>query len=229
MSDSIQNELPAPRPEFLVILGLVPPVTVHDVKQAYLDKVKTVHPDHGGDPKAFMRVHEAYKKATEYAEFKSGRMQWLSRWVEQYAEQQQLVERIREQGGEVTLEATEWAAQSIGDFATVLERIVAVSLSGRGIDDNFLIHLGTQRRSLAGLKRLALHGTTVTSVGLRELHHFDNLLHLDLSGTVVPLHAIEALLDDTGRLESLTIRDSGIGWWQRMSLRLRHRGVAIAP
>jgi hypothetical protein len=229
MSDTIENEIPLPRPEFLVVLGLVPPVTIHDVKQAYLEKVKTVHPDHGGDAQEFIRVHEAYKKATEYAEFKAGRMQWLSRWVEQYAEQQRLIEELRGKGGEVTLESTEWAAQSIGDFATVLERMVAIRLSGPAIDDELLIHLGGHRRSIAGLKRLELLNSKVTSVGLRELHNFDNLAHLDLSGTPITLQAVEALLEASPRLESLGLRDCGIPWRSRLGLRFRHRGVSISP
>ena len=87
-----------PALEFLAVLGLKPPVSVEDVKQAYIDKAKTAHPDRGGDAQAFMRLHEAFEQATEYARFKAGRMQWLSGWVEQYAEQQELVDEIKSLG-----------------------------------------------------------------------------------------------------------------------------------
>ncbi len=90
---------PSPRDEetleVLAVLGLKPPVSVEDVKQAYLEKAKTAHPDRGGDPQAFVRLHVAFEQATEYARFKAGRMQWLSGWVEQYAEQQALIDEIR--------------------------------------------------------------------------------------------------------------------------------------
>ena len=35
------------RPEFMAILGLLPPYSREDVKRAYLAKVRTAHPDHG--------------------------------------------------------------------------------------------------------------------------------------------------------------------------------------
>jgi hypothetical protein len=64
--------------EFLTVLGLAPPVTEEDVKQAYLDKAKSAHPDRGGDVENFKRLQDAFEQATEYARFKAGRMQWLS-------------------------------------------------------------------------------------------------------------------------------------------------------
>jgi hypothetical protein len=230
MTSPNHEESYGPRPEFLIILGLIPPVTVDDVKQAYLEKVKTVHPDHGGDSQQFIRVHDAFKRATEYAQFKAGRMQWLSRWVEQYAEQQDLVGQLRAQGGVVEVESTDWAEQSIGnDFATVLERVIGIQLSGPEVDDALLIHLGAQRRSMASLRKLALFGTRVTSVGLRELLNFDNLRQLDLTGTRVPTKTIESLLRDLDRLESIVLADTGITWWQRMKLRMARFGPAILP
>jgi len=41
------------RPEFMVRLGLAPPYTVEDVKAAYRDQTKRVHPDHGGSAQEF--------------------------------------------------------------------------------------------------------------------------------------------------------------------------------
>jgi hypothetical protein len=215
--------------EFLGVLGLGLPVTVDDVKQAYLEKAKSAHPDHGGDTRQFVRLQEAFEKATEYAKFKAGRMQWLSRWVEQYAEQQQIVDKIRALGGDVNVESVDWLAQSIGaDFATVQERVVAIHLEGAGVDDGILLQMGIERRILAGLQRLELVNTKVTSFGLRQLYDCHSLQHLDLSGTSVSLQAVQSLIEKLQQLESIVLRNHRIGWWSQVNLRFRHRGLAIA-
>jgi hypothetical protein len=216
--------------EFLTVLGLTQPVTVDDVKQAYLEKAKSAHPDRGGDVKQFVRLQKAFEQATEYAQFKAGRMQWLTRWVEQYAEQEQLVKELKALGGSVTVNAADVLTSSIGqDFATVLERIQGIHLSGKRIDDSVLLHLGMQRRILAGLKRLELIETSVTSIGLQQLHDLDNLEHLDLSGTQVGFHALENLVRELPRIETLGLRNSGINLWSRMKLRfVRHDLVITA-
>src|SRR4051794_40988010 len=110
------------RPDFLVILGLLPPVTVEDVKQAYLEKAKAAHPDRGGTTNQFVELHKAFEQATEYAKFKAGRMEWLTQWVGQYAEQEEVVAEIRALGGTADVVPADWLVTSIGnDFATVLE------------------------------------------------------------------------------------------------------------
>lgn len=48
-------------------LGLSTSATLDDVKGAYRDKVKDVHPDHGGDEEEFKRVREAYTRAKQHA------------------------------------------------------------------------------------------------------------------------------------------------------------------
>lgn len=217
------------RYEFLVVLGLIPPVTVEDVRQAYLEKAKTAHPDRGGSGDEFVRLQQAFEQATEYARFKAGRMQWLSQWVGQYADQEQVVGEIRALGGSVEIESCDWLTQSIGaDFGTVLDRLVTVRLAGPKIDDSVMLHLGTQRRTLVGLQKLALIDTQVTSVGLRELRHFESLRWLDLSGTRVSRWDVQAILQDHNRLESIVLRNTGIGWWSRMRLRFSRRGLAVS-
>lgn len=49
-------------------LELPPTADVSAVKEAYREKVKTVHPDHGGDREAFERIREAYTTAREHAD-----------------------------------------------------------------------------------------------------------------------------------------------------------------
>ena len=53
------------RPEFFDVLGLAPPVTVDDIKQAYLEKVKTAHPDRGGEIASFRKLQEAFDQAPQ--------------------------------------------------------------------------------------------------------------------------------------------------------------------
>lgn len=47
------------------VLGLPSTASETEVRNAYREKVKTVHPDHGGDPEEFQRVKEAYAAAQE--------------------------------------------------------------------------------------------------------------------------------------------------------------------
>ncbi len=215
-----------PRPEFLAVLGLVPPITVDDVKQAYLDKAKNAHPDRGGNPEDFIRLQRAFEQATEYARFKAGRMQWLSRWVEQYAEQQQVVDRVRAMGGTVDVEAADALAPSIGqDFAVVLDRLVGIRLVGPQVDDSTLAYLATERRLLLSMARLELVNTKITDGGLLQLRGFEGLRHLNLTGAQVSGEAVEAVVKSLVRLESLVLAGTPIGWWARW--RLRRRGLSI--
>ncbi len=47
------------------VLGLPSTASESDVRTAYREKIKSVHPDHGGDPEEFQRVQEAYAAARE--------------------------------------------------------------------------------------------------------------------------------------------------------------------
>jgi hypothetical protein len=214
--------------EFLSVLGLTQPVTVEDVKQAYLEKAKTAHPDRGGDKQEFVRLQQAFEQATEYAQFKAGRMQWLTRWVEQYAEQQQVIDEIKALGGVVEVKADDMVTKSIGpDFATVLDRVVKIRLAGAGVDDQMLLSITSRRRVLAGLRHLELIDTAVSSVGLQNLQAFESLQHLDLSGTPVSESVLDSLLADLPQLETLNLSRTGIGRWARAKLRFSHRDLKI--
>jgi len=48
-------------------LGLPPGATLAEVKAAYRERVKEVHPDHGGDEERFRRLREAYTAAKQHA------------------------------------------------------------------------------------------------------------------------------------------------------------------
>ncbi|MFB6104297.1 MAG: J domain-containing protein [Halobacteriaceae archaeon] len=47
------------------VLGVSPDASVDEVTAAYRDRIKEVHPDHGGDEAAFHRVREAYTVARD--------------------------------------------------------------------------------------------------------------------------------------------------------------------
>jgi hypothetical protein len=49
-------------------LGLDPSASLAEVKAAYRERVKEVHPDHGGDEAEFRRLREAYAAAKQHAE-----------------------------------------------------------------------------------------------------------------------------------------------------------------
>lgn len=49
-------------------LGLSPDADAEEVRAAYRERVKDVHPDQGGDPEAFKRVRDAYATARNHAD-----------------------------------------------------------------------------------------------------------------------------------------------------------------
>jgi hypothetical protein len=49
------------------VLGLPSGASAREVTAAYRERVKRVHPDHGGDHEEFQRVREAYTTAKEHA------------------------------------------------------------------------------------------------------------------------------------------------------------------
>ena len=51
-----------PRPEDYRVLGLEPGASRDEVKAAYREKARELHPDRGGDADAFSRVNEAYQR-----------------------------------------------------------------------------------------------------------------------------------------------------------------------
>jgi hypothetical protein len=229
MPNSITGEGEKPRPDFLVILGLLPPVTVDDVKQAYLEKAKTTHPDRGGNADEFVALQKAFEQATEYARFKASRMEWLSQWVGQYAEQEATIAEVQALGGSVEIAGNDLLGNSIGnDFATVLERLISMRLSGPRIDDAFLVSLASRRQTFASLQKLELIDTQVTSVGAQQLQYFGSLRHLDLTGTHVSLRTAQSLLGKLDQLETLVLHNSGIGWLDVTKLRLSHLRVSIS-
>jgi hypothetical protein len=216
------------RPDFLVTLGLIPPCTVEDVKQAYLAKVRTAHPDTGGNPAEFRRLQEAFERATEWARFRASRIAWLGSWVEKYVEQDSLVTEIQRRGGKVKVEGVDWLRRSFGeDFSQVAEKVHSLEWRGPAVSDATLSWLGGHRAALASLKSLDLSGTAVTDAGIQHLAAFPALRELDLSRTKVTSAGL-VVLDSLPELEWLGLKGTSVGWLARLRLHWRHPKLRIA-
>src|SRR5579872_2920574 len=96
------------RPEFMAVLGLLPPYTLDDVQKAYKARAREAHPDRGGANADFLRLREAYEQAQDYVKFIEGRRMWLAAQVEPYLQQQQIVAEIERRGGQVEIESIAW-------------------------------------------------------------------------------------------------------------------------
>jgi hypothetical protein len=215
-------------PECLSVLGLLPPVTAEDVKQAYLAKAMTMHPDRGGDPAKFVLLQKAFEEANEFVRFKAGKLEWLAAKIDAYAQQQDVVSETIERGGEVEMEETDWLSKSFGeDFGHVADKLVSVRLRGPGADDVFAILLGFRADSLKDLAVLDLSGGRITDEGLLQLKGLTNLRSLDLRGTAVGKLAAD-VPSWFEHLEFLGLPAGSVGLFSRMSMPRRVK-LVIGP
>jgi hypothetical protein len=216
------------RPDFLVTLSLIPPCSEEDVRQAYLAKVKTAHPDVGGDAAEFRKLHEAYERATEWAKFRAGRRQWLATWVEKYVEQDSVVTELQRRGAKVDVEGVDWLRRSFGeDFSHVAEKVRSIAWHGPAADDKAIAWLSDHRSTLTNLKSLDLTGSAITDAGVQHVAAFPALLELDLSETKVTAAGL-FVLDRLPELEWLGLKGTSIGWLARMKLKVKHSKLEVA-
>lgn len=219
---------PPQHPKCLAVLGLLPPVTEEDVKQAYLSKAMAMHPDRGGDPAAFVQLQKAFEEANEFVRFKAGKLEWLASKIDAYAQQQDVVSETIDRGGEVEMEETDWLRKSFGeDFGHVADKLVSVRLRGPAADDAFAILLGFRADSLKDLAVLDLAGGSLTDEGLLQLKGLTNLRSLDLRGTAVGTLATEAPTWFE-HLEFLGLPEGAVGFFSRMTMPRRVK-LAIGP
>ena len=216
------------RPDFLATLGLIPPCTVEDVKQAYLVKVKTAHPDAGGNAEDFRKLQEAYEKASEWAKFRASRIQWLATWVEKYVEQDGVVAELQRRGAKVEIEGVDWLRRSFGDdFSHVAEKVHSITWNGPAVDDKAITWLSDHRTTLTALKSLDLTRSAVTDAGVQHLSAFPSLKELNLSETKISAGAL-VVLDRFPDLKWLGLKNTQIGWLARTKLKLKHPKVEVA-
>jgi len=58
-------------PPCFLTLGVEPPCTLHEIQEAFRQKVKTVHPDHGGNSEDFISLFKCYEEAKAFLLFQS--------------------------------------------------------------------------------------------------------------------------------------------------------------
>ena len=209
----------AQRPECLVVLGLIPPVSLEDVKQAYLVRAREAHPDRGGSPEEFVRVQQAFEDATEFVKFKANKLEWLASKIDAYAQQQEVVTETIERGGSAEMEETDWLRKSFGDdFGHVADKLTAVRLNGPPADDVFCILLGFRAESLKDLAVLDLARGSLTDEGLLQLKELKNLRHLDLRGTQVTSKLAGEIPGWFERLEFLGLPKGSLGMLARLGM-----------
>ena len=206
------------RPQFMVTLGLLPPLSEEDVKRAYLGKVKTAHPDHGGSRSDFDRIQEAYHQAQEYLKMRTDRRGWIRARVDEYMAVGQVVERLEEMGAEVETDAVDWLKRSFGDFSELSTKVTGVKLAGSEACDKLIDTMVVESASLQSLERLELPGCPVSERALLQLRVFESLRHLDLSNTPVTGRILE-VIDWLPRLETLELDGTSLGWSAKRKVR----------
>jgi curved DNA-binding protein CbpA len=212
------------RPEFMATLGLLPPYTLHDVKAAYRIKAFENHPDRGGVPADFMKVHEAYKRATEYVQISGDRRGWIADQVETHLRQQEVAAEVQRLGGQTEFEETDWLKHYVGDFAQLADRLRVIRLQDTAADDAFLHLLAEQPPRTPYLMELSLAGTRITDKGLQALKGLELLRRLDLSGTKVTNRGVQAAIRSLPSLEWVGVAGLPVGWLPRWRLRALLRG-----
>jgi hypothetical protein len=214
MSNHSESDVPAS----LAMLGLRPPLTLEDVKQAYLAKAMAMHPDRGGDPAEFVKLRAAFEEANDYVKFKASKLEWLASKIEAYAQQQEVATEAIERGGEIEMEETDWLRKSFGDdFGHVADKLVTVRLRNPAADDVFAILLGFRADSLKDLATLDLAGGSLTDEGLLQFKDLKGLRHLDLRGTQVGKLGAEAA-GWFERLEFLGLPKGSVGMLGRLAM-----------
>jgi hypothetical protein len=223
MKENSLNERLESRPDFMVVLGLLPPYTPEDVKRAYLAKAKQMHPDHGGTVERFRQLQEAFDKARQYTEFRNDRRHWIAARMNDYIEVQNVVEQLRQYGAEVTTHSNDWLEKSLGDFAQLTENITGVRLVDSPAADEMIRFMVTEPAALTSLQQLELPGCQLTDEAVLQMGMFQQLQHLDLSRTSISGRAL-SVAKVLPALETLLVEGTSVGWWakHRLNSLLRH-------
>jgi hypothetical protein len=211
------------QPEFMAVLGLLPPYSLDDLKAAYRAKAMEMHPDRGGSKTDFNRLHEAHERALEYLHFVGDRRKWIAMQVERHLRQQEVTSEVERLGGHTELEEVEWMKDSVGDFAHLADRLRAIRLSGTAADDGFLIFLAEKPTRVPYLITLDVARTRITDNGLLALTGFDLLRSLDLSGTRITGSRVEVAIRSLPSLSRVGLAGSGVGCLSRLRVKAKLR------
>lgn len=223
-----QIERAAGRPVFMEVLGLLPPYSVEDVKKAYRERARRLHPDAGGDPEEFKALHAAYEQAVDFASFRQSRRHWLGDRVERYLEREQWLAAISEMGGCYELGRADSYIRDFGiDFAEMLRKLVAVHLCGPQIAQVDLSWIDAGSAVAGEIRLLTLARTSLSAEGLGQLSPLKGLRSLDLRATRVPKPDL-SVLSSLPELEWIHLGGTGIGYWGRRQLRRAIPDLVIA-
>jgi hypothetical protein len=215
------------RPHFMVTLGLLPPYTAEDVRMAYREKAKAVHPDRGGSATQFQQLHEAYEQALEYVKFRSSRRKWLANQVERYADQEAVIAEVRRRGGQVEIEKIDWIKHSVGDdFAALTDRLRGIRVRDQADGDVFLNFLAAHKSAVEFLLWLDLAGGRISDAGLQQVRVAENLRRLNLARTPVSKHGL-VVLKDLPQLELINLGGTSVSWLSRCWLRWAYSRLKI--
>jgi hypothetical protein len=215
-SHSVRSKSDA-RPDFMATLGLMPPYQDQDVEKAYHARLKEIRPDLGGDRHAFYELQNAYMRAKEYVKFRGDRRGWIANQVDAYVAVHEVIDRLKQFGAEVELEAVDWLKRSFGDFAQLTESVVGVRLRDAANGDEVLSYLVSQHERLLELRRLDLAGSTISDDSLRQLSVFRRLAELDVSRTLVTWQGLQVVAQ-LPELETVRAEGAQLGWLGRWRL-----------
>ena len=217
----------------MVLLGLLPPYSQEDVKQAYLSKVQLAHPDHGGNADDFRLLQDAYEKAQNYVGIHRDRRTSIGVMMDRYLAHEEVVEQLRQHGAEFRVESIDWMERSFGDFALLTEAIIAVQFANTSRGDELIHLLLAHRRALDSVKELSFAGCHVTNAGVMQLQLFPQLRRLDLRNTRITNRAL-AIAKVIPNLEVLVVRGTRTSLWarwqtQRMMRRRQRKRLRVLP
>ena len=212
--DSVDRRAFPSRPDFMMVLGLMPPYMEGDIKQAYLENVKAAHPDHGGSPEAFGKLEDAYQQALQYVSFRSDRRGWIGARMEEYLSQQSVIAALEEKGANVVIESIDWLQRSFGEFAALTERVVAVHIIDKSQVADVLNVVKQEHLLLDGVKQLDLSGCEISDDLVYELRVLRSLMLLDLCNTSITNTAL-GIVHWLPALQVLRLDGTKTSWWQR--------------
>ena len=205
---------PKQKPESVRKLGLSLPVTEGDVKQAYFQRAREAHPDHGGQVSDFLEVQQAFDEAVEYAKRNGKRLPWIGAQMPIYLAQRDAVELVERLGGTLVIDSLDWLEGTVGsDFSQMADRLTTIDLSGRPVSDDDIRELTTDPAHLPFLESLNLADTQVGDAGAMRLTRLHSLKTLDLRGTKISFGLRKQLAKQPGmaHVEGL----SRLGEWLR--------------
>lgn len=215
------------RPDYMAVLGLLPPYTVADVKQAYLAKAKTAHPDTGGDEACFVCVQRAYERADRCVRARGSRTAWIRSHVDHYLQLNRVAEEVRLLGGSVDVQRLDWPDCSLGaDFAQLADRLVSIHFHNVGRADQAVDYLLGVKAALHDVRLLDFAGSNIGDSALPRLPPLHGLRQLDLRSTPISGRGLLAL-PELPHLERLNVDAKLLGAQHRWKLRRRFPNLRI--